>query len=154
MKKTLAYLMVLVVGAAVLPSLGCSKADPRKAAAKRLVGVWTGKQAPQGEGAGKKGDINVDVPITVEFKDGGAMSMSVFIVSLSGTWEVLSAEGNNVSVKTVLDMPAGMESDKGAGSKGGKETQELSIVFQTDDRITMASKDDPKDVATLDRQKK
>jgi hypothetical protein len=42
-KKTLAYLMVLVVGAAVLPSLGCSKSDSRKAAAKRLVGVWTGK---------------------------------------------------------------------------------------------------------------
>jgi len=43
---------------------------------------------------------------------------------------------------------------KQKGPKPQKETEEFSIVFQNDDRITMAPTKSPAEAATLDRQKK
>lgn len=165
MKKTLAYLMVLVVGAALLPSAGCSKSDPLKAASRKLVGVWKGKPSADGEqkktkdAAKNKGEIDVsmDVPVTVEFKDGGAMTINAMIFALSGTWQVVKAEGNNVTIKSVMEMPSfSFESTDGkqkTETKTSKEEDEFSIVFQTDDRITMTPKKDPDESMTLERQK-
>ena len=186
MRKVLSCVLSLVVGLALFQLAGCKKSepgakpgqpgpaakpeqpgasakpeqpgpaakpDPLAAAAKKLAGVWNGKPPmPEGE---KKGPP-MDVTMTVEFKDGGAMSVAMGpFPTMNGTWEVVKAEGNNVTVKSVMEMPdLGALAGKEKQAKPQKETEELLIVFLTDDRITMSPTKDPKDVGTLDRQKK
>jgi hypothetical protein len=57
-------------------------------------------------------------------------------------------------VMEMPDLSFGMEKGKEkVDLKSNKDTKDFSIVFLTDDRITMAPKDEPKNLATLDRQK-
>ena len=189
MKRVLTYVMSLVVGVALVPLAGCSKTkpsakpeepgpaakseepgpaarpDPLAAAAKRLVGTWEGKPSmPPGpqKGAKKGPPMDMDMTMTVQFKDGGAMTTVAgpFPMPMNGTWEVVKAEGNNVTVKSVMEMPhisgkfssnGGKEEDK-VEVKTKNQTEEFSIVFQTDDRITMAPTKEPEEALTLDRQ--
>ena len=90
-------------GGAASPPGTAAKSDRLAAVGKNLVGVWTGKPTRQ-EDKKKAGHTTV-LPRTVEFKDGGAMSFNEGFVRLNGTWEVLTAEGNNVAIRTAMEIP-------------------------------------------------
>jgi len=177
MRKVLACALSLVVGLAILQLAGCKKSepttgkpgqtggtakpeqpgaaatsDPLAAAAKRLVGVWKGKPPmPEGE---KKGPP-MDMSITMEFKDGGAAVMDMVMFKINGTWKVLKADGDKLTVNMEMEPPdlGGLMKGKEKDAKPPKETEEFTIVFQTDDKISMGPTKSPKEAIILDRQK-
>jgi hypothetical protein len=145
------------------PGGGAASADLDRQS-KRLVGVWTGK--PPGEPPPKDPNAKVETPedmeISIDFKDDGTLSMNMMFVEMAGTWKVTGAEGDKLTVNTVMEMPSfdvTMESEEGEKVaekpevKVEKEEKDFTIVFETDDRITMAPTDEPDDMVTLTRQK-
>jgi hypothetical protein len=181
MRKVLACVLTLVVGLALLQLAGCkksepttgkpeqpggtakpeqpgtaAKADPLAAAGKRLVGVWKGKlpMPPGAEKVAPKGPP-MDMSMTVEFNDGGTMSVSAMGHTEKGTWQVVKAEGNKLTVNTAGEESqfGGEMKGKEKGAKPPQEPEVLSIVFQTDDKISMGPTKNPNETMTLDRQK-
>jgi hypothetical protein len=167
-KKSLICLAYLTAAALLVQAAGCSKSDstgdagrdPLASAAKRLAGEWKGK-APLQMGAEKPKPGAKELEIGCVFKTDGTMTMDL-LFPMSGTWEVVKADGDKLTVKTVLEMPSFSSESKMEGDKQqettkvstSKETQEFSIVFETDDRIVMSPTDDPDEKGTLERQKK
>lgn len=162
MNKSWICLVCLVAGTLVLFA-GCSKPDPVPAAAQRLVGTWKGKAPMEGEVGGGKSSQKVQnmVDVGCEFKKDGTVTMDV-LFDVSGTWEVVKTEGNALTVKMVMQVPdfsSESKMDDGKVTESTKvattkETKNFLIVFETDDRITMAPEDEPQDKATMERQKK
>jgi hypothetical protein len=114
-----------------------------------------------GKKKSKEEQKTMDMDIGCEFKKDGTATMDV-LLPMSGTWEVLKVDGNKLTVKMVMEMPSFSGESKMENGKvtqtervtTEKETQEFSIVFETDDRITMMPVDDPTQKATMVRQKK
>lgn len=154
MKSVFSCVACLVPCMALLVFGGCSGGDPKTVAKEKLVGVWKGEvEADE--------DSDVEFPsmsLELKFQDDGTMTMEMPILGdVSGTWEVTAAEEKKVTINTVMKMPSFEMSGDGEGNETTKveyseESQEFSIAFETDDRITMAPTDDPSSPATLDRQ--
>jgi len=144
MKAAIAPLAGLAAAAAVLSWVGCSGSDPLAAAGNRLVGSWQGEAKMSGPDSNVT--ISGSMPVKVEFKADGTMTMNM-LMTLSGTWKVLSAEGDKLTVDVALEMPSGPGS-----AEAKKDEREFSIAFEGDDRITMAPTDEPSEAMTLTRQ--
>ena len=86
MRKAVACMMALAVGCALVQLAGCGKSSPA-AVGNMLVGVWKGNATPKEEG--KKEAPGPDMPVTIEFKDGGGMTFDIVLMTLKRTWEVL-----------------------------------------------------------------
>ena len=158
----------ILAGAALLVCVGCSRSDaPTKPGARavdpavaRLVGVWTSKVTGEAQG-GTGGPQTLDLEVTVEFKDDGTMTMA-HLFPLSGTWELVRAQGNNLTIKTVLEGPSelsweqkteGGKTKRISKVKTEKRAQEFAVVFENDDRITMNPPDDPTEAMRLERRR-
>jgi len=183
MRKVLACALSLVVGLAILQLAGCKKSepttgkpgqtggtakpeqpgaaatsDPLAAAGKRLVGVWKGKPPMPPELEKAEGKLPpMDMTVTIEFKDGGTAVMEMMGEKANAAWKVVKAEGNTLAANMEIEEPdlgalTGKEKGKDA-AKPTKKTEELTIVFQTDDKITMGPTNKPAQTLTLDRQK-
>lgn len=130
---------------------------------QKLIGLWKGTESMQGGPDAKiEASEEEEIELSVEFKDDGSMTMDVGLpVEMSGTWKLAKAEGNTLTVNTVIDTPSGEFSvdEEGAkatekvGMKTEKEELEFTIVFDTDDRIIMAPSDKPDQPTTFERQR-
>jgi hypothetical protein len=176
----------LLAGAAALLCLGCSEYEtwspegetaPETSAseagsssrtlapeAQRLIGLWKGKMTDEFTVEGPNVEV-IEAPdgpeeleVSAEFKDDGTLNMDMFF-ELSGTWELVKAEGDKLTINSVMEME--MPSFEGEATEAmeeievesEKEEMEFTIVFETDDRITMAPTDEPDQAATLERQR-
>jgi predicted RNA-binding protein len=175
MRKVLACVLSLVVGLALLQLAGCkksepaakpeqpgpaAKADPVAAASKKFVGVWKGKPPmPPGAEKGEKKGPPMEMTITVEVKDDGTAVMDAIGDKRNFNWKVIKAEGNKVTLNMETDAPeppdlgALVGKEKGKEAKPKKVTEEITIVFETDDKITGGPTRLPAEAITLDRQK-
>ena len=172
MKTFCICLLCLVAGTFLIPAAGCSKGpaagDPQAgtltAAAKRLTGAWKGTESMEVSSTGLNGakqTTKQSIDIGVDFKPGGAVQLDM-LLEASGTWEVIKAEGAQLTVKIVLELQdfsgeakmedGQMKETTQVATK--KQAKEFLVVFESDDRINMAPTDDPTDKKILDRAKK
>ncbi len=156
MKSTFSCIACLVPCAALLLFTGCSGGDPKTVAKGKLVGTWKAELE-----ADEDSDVELapeSMSMEIKFQDDGTMTMEMPLMDdpVSGTWEVTAAEEKKVTIHTVLKMPSFEFSGDGEGNETTKieyneDPQDFSIVFETDDRITMTPTDD-EDPMTFDRQ--
>jgi hypothetical protein len=126
-----------LVGSAVLISAGCS--GDSSSPEKRLIGAWKAKEGGQ--------------EMVFEFKEDKTTTMKGGPIPLSGTWSLVRAEGDKLTIKTAMELPSfKIEGDKSTVETKTQE-KEFTIDFETDDRMKMAPTDDPSDAQTFDRQK-
>ena len=183
MRSTMIGVTALLAGAVLLVCIGCSgeeTPEPKEKAgtaapspdegagglapdAQRLIGLWKGKMASEFTVEGpnveviEEPDGPEELEVSAEFKDDGTLKMDMFF-ELSGTWELVKAEGDKLTVNSVLEMempsPEGepTEATEEIEVESEKQEMEFTIIFETDDRITMAPTDDPDEAVTLDRQ--
>ncbi len=133
-----------------------ASSDPVAAASKKLVGVWKGKPPmPPGAEKGEKNGPPMEMTITMEFKDGGAAVMDMMMFKINGTWKVLKADGEKLTVNMEMEPPdlGGLMKGKEKDAKPPKETEEFTIVFQTNDKISMGPTKKPAEAIVMDRQK-
>lgn len=160
-------LMLSAMAVFVFCFCGCSdSSNEGSKAGKKLIGVWEG----QFEAEVSPGDSNMTLegPASIsakfEFKQDGTMTMDIpFLGPASGTWALIQSEGNKLTIKTVMEIPSiemsfeehveGSESSSEESVKIETESEEqtFSVIFETDDRITMAPQDTPDEAITLHR---
>lgn len=116
---------------------------------QKLIGLWKGKMPSE---------VGIEKPdMSVEFKDDGTLNIDARH-KLSGTWELVKAEEDKLIVNSVLGME--MPSIEGEAAEAveeievesEKEEMEFTILFETEDRITMTFTDVPDEPFTLERQ--
>ena len=173
-----ALLVCLFCAALAAAAAGCSDAPgpadtsgtpgagERSTPADRLVGRWTGSHRPtDAKGRAQAAAHPEAFAAALALRRDGTLVMTYFGEPSPGTWELLSAEGDRLRLRTAVEMPSGggfsIEETTGEGGtastvRSESETQvertEYVVTFETDDRLTLTPTDDSAMALVLERQ--